>query len=111
MQQEADGRHPIVEDWLFKPWLTVKPRRDPIPSRGHRAGDPRIAGFVRADETDGAQLPNRQTRIASAEAAMHATEFGARVELQGFDQSTSSLSLSLHLKAGASISWLRVSKL
>jgi hypothetical protein len=53
---EAEGAAPIKERRLFEPGFSVKARSDPIASLHHVAGDPGVAGFIGADETDGTKV-------------------------------------------------------
>lgn len=55
IQPKSDCRRPIVENRFFKPWLPVEPRRNPITSLRHCSRDPRIAGFIRPNQPEGAE--------------------------------------------------------
>src|SRR5260370_607223 len=53
---EAQRSAPVEERRLFKPWLSVQTRRDPVAGFGHVARDPGVARLVRPDEADGAEM-------------------------------------------------------
>lgn len=53
---EAEGRAPVIKDWLLEPRLAVEARSDPVAGFGHVAGNPGVARLVGANEADGAEI-------------------------------------------------------
>src|SRR5208283_722058 len=91
MQQKANGARPVIENWLLEPGLAVETRRNPIARRGHRAGDPTIAGLVWPHQSDGAEMAEQ--RDENDRGAHRRIEIAwTLLWLRGTVQGTSSLS-------------------
>ncbi len=56
VKQESHRGSPIIENWLLKPRLAEKSRRNPVAGLGHSARDPDVSWLVGANQTDGAEV-------------------------------------------------------
>ncbi len=97
---------PIKERRLFKPRLSVQPRRDPIAGLGHVARNPRVARLVGADKSNRSEMAEI-TNVQRCDDENGPADAGYRAGLRflsdgsrRFAHGRESLALKLYLRSG-----------